>query len=137
MDTGPYRFTHVMEDIQTLNERATRGELDITAISIHAYAYVLDKSLLPAGASMGFGYGPMVVAKQKIAPGEPHRHDDRHPREDDVRLSRAPAGHRPVRSAARALRRDHPGAADGDASCCTDHPRRPARPTGTPAWRNA
>ncbi len=71
MDTGPYRFTHVMEDIQTLNERATRGELDITAISIHAYAYVLDKyALLPAGASMGFGYGPMVVAKEKIAPGD-------------------------------------------------------------------
>ena len=46
IDTGPYRFTHVMEDIQTLNERATRGELDITAISIHAYAYVLDKAYL-------------------------------------------------------------------------------------------
>ena len=71
IDTGPYRFTHVMEDIQTLNERATRGELDITAISIHAYAYVLDKyALLPAGASMGFGYGPMVVAKQPIAPDD-------------------------------------------------------------------
>ena len=71
MDTGPYRFTHVMEDIQTLNERATRGELDITAISIHAYAYVLDKyALLPAGASMGFGYGPMVVAKEAIAPAD-------------------------------------------------------------------
>ncbi len=69
IDTGPYKFTHVMEDIQTLNERATRGELDITAISIHAYAYVLDKyALLPAGASMGFGYGPMVVAPQPIAP---------------------------------------------------------------------
>ncbi len=71
IDTGPYRFTHVMEDIQTLNERATRGELDITAISIHAYAYVLDKyALLPAGASMGFGYGPMVVAPRKIAPAD-------------------------------------------------------------------
>jgi len=71
MDTGPYRFTHVMEDIQTLNERATRGELDITAISIHAYAYVLDKyALLPAGASMGFGYGPMVVAREPIAPAD-------------------------------------------------------------------
>jgi 1,4-dihydroxy-6-naphthoate synthase len=69
MDTGPYRFRHVMEDIQTLNERATRGELDITAISIHAYAYVLDKyALLPAGASMGFGYGPMVVARQQVVP---------------------------------------------------------------------
>ncbi len=71
IDTGPYRFTHVMEDIQTLNERATRGELDITAISIHAYAYVLDKyALLPAGASMGFGYGPMVIAKEEIAPAD-------------------------------------------------------------------
>ncbi|MCP4290987.1 MAG: ABC transporter substrate-binding protein [bacterium] len=71
IDTGPYKFTHVMEDIQTLNERATRGELDITAISIHAYAYVLDKyALLPAGASMGFGYGPMVIAKKKIAPAD-------------------------------------------------------------------
>ena len=68
LETGPYRFRHVLQDIQTLNERATRGELDITAISIHAYAYVLDKyALLPAGASMGFGYGPMVVAKQAIA----------------------------------------------------------------------
>jgi len=67
IDTGPYHFQHVMQDIQTLNERATRGELDITAISIHAYAYVLDRyALLPSGASMGFGYGPMVVAPQMI-----------------------------------------------------------------------
>lgn len=71
LDTGRYRFRHVLQDIQTLNERATRGELDITAISIHAYAYVLDKyALLPAGASMGFGYGPMVVAREPIAPGD-------------------------------------------------------------------
>jgi 1,4-dihydroxy-6-naphthoate synthase len=67
LETGPYRFKHVLQDIQTLNERATRGELDITAISIHAYAYVLDKyALLPAGASMGYGYGPMVVAPREI-----------------------------------------------------------------------
>jgi 1,4-dihydroxy-6-naphthoate synthase len=71
LDTGPYRFQHVLQDIQTLNERATRGELDITAISIHAYAYVLDRyALLPAGASMGFGYGPMVVAPEAIAPAD-------------------------------------------------------------------
>ncbi|MFO7607900.1 MAG: MqnA/MqnD/SBP family protein [Candidatus Krumholzibacteriia bacterium] len=71
LDTGRYRFTHVLQDIQTLNERATRGELDITAISVHAYAYVLDKyALLPAGASMGFGYGPMVVAPEAIAPAD-------------------------------------------------------------------
>ncbi|HPF71953.1 MAG TPA: ABC transporter substrate-binding protein [Candidatus Krumholzibacteria bacterium] len=71
LETGPYRFKHVLQDIQTLNERATRGELDITAISIHAYAYVLDKyALLPAGASMGYGYGPMVVAKREIPMAE-------------------------------------------------------------------
>jgi 1,4-dihydroxy-6-naphthoate synthase len=63
-----YRFEHILQDIQTLNERATRGELDISAISIHAYAYVSDKyALLPSGASMGDGYGPMLVAKQRFS----------------------------------------------------------------------
>jgi 1,4-dihydroxy-6-naphthoate synthase len=53
------RFEHILQDIQTLNERATRGELDISAISIHAYAHVCDQyALLPSGASMGDGYGP-------------------------------------------------------------------------------
>jgi 1,4-dihydroxy-6-naphthoate synthase len=62
-----FRFEHILQDIQTLNERATRGELDITAISIHAYAYVADRyALLPSGASMGDGYGPMLVAKRKF-----------------------------------------------------------------------
>ena len=66
-----FRFEHVLQDIQTLNERATRGELDITAISIHAYAYVADKyALLPSGASMGDGYGPMLVAKQRFSKTE-------------------------------------------------------------------
>jgi 1,4-dihydroxy-6-naphthoate synthase len=63
-----FRFEHILQDIQTLNERATRGELDITAISLHAYAYVSGKyALLPSGASMGDGYGPMLVAKQKFS----------------------------------------------------------------------
>ncbi len=62
--THGFHFEHILQDIQTLNERATRGELDISAISIHAYAYVSDKyALLPSGASMGDGYGPMLVAK--------------------------------------------------------------------------
>ena len=66
--THGFRFEHILQDIQTLNERATRGELDITAVSIHAYAYVSDKyALLPSGASMGDGYGPMLVAKQKFS----------------------------------------------------------------------
>src|ERR1700745_1855041 len=64
IDLRGYRFEHRLEDIQTLNERAQRGELDISAISIHAYAYVSDKyALLPCGASMGDGYGPLVVAR--------------------------------------------------------------------------
>ena len=63
-----FYFQHILQDIQTLNERATRGELDISAVSIHAYAYVSDKyALLPSGASMGDGYGPMLVAKQKFS----------------------------------------------------------------------
>ena len=69
--THGFQFQHILQDIQTLNERATRGELDISAVSIHAYAYVSDKyALLPSGASMGDGYGPMLVAKQKYSRAE-------------------------------------------------------------------
>src|SRR5690349_14894843 len=69
--THGFAFEHILQDIQTLNERATRGELDITAISIHAYAYVSDQyALLPSGASMGDGYGPMLVAKKRFAKSE-------------------------------------------------------------------
>ena len=66
VDMRGHQFQHILQDIQTLNERATRGELHISAISIHAYAYVLDKyALLPCGASMGDGYGPMLIANSK------------------------------------------------------------------------
>src|SRR5437868_6457711 len=65
IDLRGYRFEHRLEDIQTLNERAVRGELHISAISIHAYAYVAHKyALLPCGASMGDGYGPIIVRKR-------------------------------------------------------------------------
>ena len=68
IDHQGYEFKHILQDIQTLNERATRGELDITAISIHAYAYVSEQyALLPSGASMGDGYGPILVAKEQIS----------------------------------------------------------------------
>ncbi|MCX7044463.1 MAG: ABC transporter substrate-binding protein [Candidatus Sumerlaeota bacterium] len=68
VETEGLVFEHILQDIQTLNERATRGELDITALSVHAYVYVRDQyQLLDAGASMGDGYGPMVVMK-KAAP---------------------------------------------------------------------
>ena len=66
--TQGWQFEHTLQDIQTLNERATRGELHISAISIHAYAHVLDKyALLPCGASMGDGYGPMLIAHHSTA----------------------------------------------------------------------
>jgi 1,4-dihydroxy-6-naphthoate synthase len=65
ISTPGLHFEHILQDIQTLNERATRGELDISAISIHAYAHVCDQyALLPSGASMGDGYGPMLVSKR-------------------------------------------------------------------------
>lgn len=65
IDTGHYRFTHELQDIETLNHRAQRGELELTAVSLHGYAYVTDKyALCACGASMGDNYGPMVVARQ-------------------------------------------------------------------------
>ena len=68
LDTGPYRFVHVLQDIQTLNQRAMNGELEITAISIHAYPYVADRyALTSCGSSMGDKYGPMVVARDPMA----------------------------------------------------------------------
>ena len=68
VDCGPYRFEHVLQDIQTLNQRAMKGELEITAISIHAYPYVADKYVLTScGSSMGDQYGPMVVTRQPMA----------------------------------------------------------------------
>ena len=72
IDLRGYRFEHRLEDIQTLNERAMRGELHISAVSIHAYAYFGDKYLLlPCGASMGDGYGPLVIEKHRTTNNEP------------------------------------------------------------------
>ena len=65
IDTGRYLFTHELVDIETLNQRAFQAELELTAISIHAYAFLHDKyALCSCGASMGDGYGPMVVARE-------------------------------------------------------------------------
>src|SRR3954465_9169156 len=65
IDLRGYTFDQRLEDIQTLNERWLREGLDISAVSIHAYAYLSDKfALLPCGASMGDGYGPMVNTKR-------------------------------------------------------------------------
>jgi len=67
IDTGPYRFEHVLQDIQTLNQRAMQGELEITAISIHAYPYVAGKyALTSCGSSMGDNYGPMLISRSAM-----------------------------------------------------------------------
>jgi len=64
IDTDGISYVHELQDIETLNGRALRGELDVTAVSIHAYAYLSDRyALLPHGASMGDGYGPMLVSR--------------------------------------------------------------------------
>src|SRR5579864_5471626 len=66
IDTGRYRFTHELQDIETLNQRALRGELELTAVSLHGYAFITDKyALCACGASMGDNYGPMVVSRSK------------------------------------------------------------------------
>lgn len=71
IDTGNLKFTHVLQDIQTLNEKAMQGVYDVTAISFHTYAYISDKyALLPHGASIGDKYGPIVVAREKMSPDE-------------------------------------------------------------------
>jgi 5,8-dihydroxy-2-naphthoate synthase len=64
-------FVHVLDDIQSLNERALRGEYEVTAVSFHAYAYLADRyALLPHGASMGDGYGPIVVTRGARCPDD-------------------------------------------------------------------
>jgi 1,4-dihydroxy-6-naphthoate synthase len=71
LETGGLEFEHVLKDIQTLNEEASKGTYDVTAISFHAYAYVADKyALLPHGASIGDNYGPIVVANEDLDPSE-------------------------------------------------------------------
>jgi 1,4-dihydroxy-6-naphthoate synthase len=67
IDTGDLRYVHELQDIESLNRRAMRGELEVTAVSIHAYAYLTDKyALLPHGASMGDRYGPRLVATKRM-----------------------------------------------------------------------
>ena len=73
LDTGDIRYVHELADIETLNRRALSGELEVSAVSIHAYAYLADRyALLGSGASMGDGYGPRLVAREP-APSDPQR----------------------------------------------------------------
>ncbi|MCS6860613.1 MAG: hypothetical protein NZT92_09880 [Abditibacteriales bacterium] len=65
IDTGAYCFRHLLEDIESLNRRCLKGELEISAVSLHAYAHIADRyALLTCGASVGKGYGPIVVRRQ-------------------------------------------------------------------------
>ena len=69
VDTEGLRFEHILRDIETLNQWALEGRLEITAISVHAYAYVADKyAILTHGASMGDNYGPIVVTREPVGP---------------------------------------------------------------------
>jgi 1,4-dihydroxy-6-naphthoate synthase len=71
LPTGNFRFSHTLQDIETLNRRALKGEFEITAVSFHAYVFIENRYiLLPSGASMGDRYGPMVVARHPMAPEE-------------------------------------------------------------------
>ncbi|MGH7467168.1 MAG: menaquinone biosynthesis family protein [Longimicrobiales bacterium] len=68
IDTGDLEFVHELQDIETLNRRALNGELEVTAVSIHAYSYLAHRyALLPHGASMGEGYGPRLVAREPLS----------------------------------------------------------------------
>jgi 1,4-dihydroxy-6-naphthoate synthase len=68
IDTGALTFRHELQDIETLNRRALRGELEVTAVSIHAYAHLHERyALLPSGCSMGDRYGPMIVAREPLS----------------------------------------------------------------------
>src|SRR3954449_12006174 len=67
VDPRGFEFEHVLKDIQTLNEWALEARLEVTAISLHAYPHVQDRYvLLPHGASMGSGYGPIVVSREEL-----------------------------------------------------------------------
>lgn len=69
IDTGRYVFEHVLQDIQSLNDQATRGTLELTAISAHAYAYVRNRyAITRCGGSFGQGYGPKIVSREPLTP---------------------------------------------------------------------
>jgi len=69
VDSGPFEVTHVLTDIETLNQEAKVGKHEVTAISFHAYPFVADKyALMPCGGSIGDGYGPLLVAREPLSP---------------------------------------------------------------------
>ena len=92
LDTGGLRFVHQLEDIETLNRRALEGELEVSAVSIHAFAHLADRyALLASGASMGDRYGPTLVTREPTTLDDLRGPDDRHAGQADVGLPDAPA----------------------------------------------
>ena len=74
IDTGEIEYRHVLQDIETLNRRALAGELEVSAVSIHAFAFLAERyALLSSGASMGDRYGPMIVSRQPLGLGDLHQ----------------------------------------------------------------
>src|ERR687891_528338 len=70
VNSPEFRIRHVIEDIETLNKRALKQELDVTAVSAHAYAYLKDYVILRSGGSFGLSYGPIVISKKKLTLSE-------------------------------------------------------------------
>jgi 1,4-dihydroxy-6-naphthoate synthase len=71
IETGDLQFSHILQDIESLNRKAQGGEYEVTAISIHAYPYIADQyALLSSGASMGDRYGPLIVARESLTPAD-------------------------------------------------------------------
>ncbi len=98
VDTRGFEIEHVLRDIQTLNEWALEGRLETTAISLHAYPFVQDKYvLLPHGASMGAGYGPIVVAREPLTLADLTELEIAIPGRMTNRVPRSPHGDRDFR----------------------------------------
>ena len=129
IDTGDLQFRHELQDIETLNRRALRGELEVTAVSIHAYAHLLDKyALLPSGCSMGDRYGPMVVAREPMTIDELKTVEDRRARHADDGVPDAAAAAAGRTSSTTCVPFDQiiGAVAAGKYDAGPDHPRGPA-----------
>jgi 1,4-dihydroxy-6-naphthoate synthase len=75
VDSGDLQVEHVLQDIESLNRAAREGRHEVTAISFHAYPYVADRyALMPCGGSIGDGYGPLLVAREPLAPQDVRKH---------------------------------------------------------------
>jgi hypothetical protein len=104
IDTEGLTYVHELQDIETLNQRARRGELEVTAVSIHAYAYIADQyALLPHGASMGDRYGPRLVTRAPMTRDDLRGERIAGPRPAHERLPRAAAVAAGVRGGADGL----------------------------------